>query len=63
MIWKHIESFAENLADDIWNRRDEVLNDYLDVDAAAQIALQFNGSGRPLIIADYADNPGAGELR
>jgi microcystin degradation protein MlrC len=53
-------TFAGQLADDIWDRRDEVLNDYLDVDAAAQIALQFNSSGRPLIIADYADNPGAG---
>ena len=53
-------AFAEKLADDIWNRRDEVLNEYLDVDAAAQIALQFKCSGRPLIIADYADNPGAG---
>jgi microcystin degradation protein MlrC len=56
---KH-RGFAEKLADDIWTRRNEVLNDYLDVDAAAQIALQFKSSGRPLIIADYADNPGAG---
>ncbi|MDH3859965.1 MAG: M81 family metallopeptidase, partial [Gammaproteobacteria bacterium] len=30
-------AFAESLADDIWNRRHEVLNEYLDVDAAAAV--------------------------
>ena len=53
-------AFAASLADDIWQRRDEVLNDYLDVDAAAAIARQFDASAGPLVIADYADNPGAG---
>jgi microcystin degradation protein MlrC len=53
-------AFAETIADDIWNRRNEVLNDYLEVEAAAAIAAEFDPSKGPLIIADYADNPGAG---
>jgi len=55
-------SFAQNLADDIWARRNDVLNVYYPVDEAAAYALAHstNESKRPLIIADYADNPGAG---
>ena len=53
-------AFAESIADDIWNRRYEVLNTYRSVQAAAKIAAEFNTSNGPLIIADYADNPGAG---
>ncbi len=52
--------FAETIAEDIWVRRDEVLNDYLSVEAAATIATAFDSGEGPLIIADYADNPGAG---
>jgi len=53
-------NFAEGLADDIWQRRHEVSNDYLDVDSAAAIARQFSSTEGPLVIADYADNPGGG---
>jgi len=53
-------SFAAGLVDDIWQRRGEVLNDYLEVDAAAAIAARFDAQAGPLVIADYADNPGAG---
>lgn len=52
-------TFAETLADDIWDRRHEVLNRYLTPDEAAAAALDHAGVG-PLVIADYADNPGAG---
>ena len=53
-------AFAQSLADDIWNRRHDVLNRYLSVGDAAQEA-GANGDGQgPIIIADYADNPGAG---
>lgn len=52
--------FAETIADDIWNRRHEVLNDYLSVDEAAVIAATYEPDEGPLVIADYADNPGAG---
>ena len=53
-------AFAETLADDIWARRHEVLNDYLTVEAAAAVAVGFDPENGPLVIADYADNPGAG---
>ncbi len=53
-------AFAETLADDIWARRHEVLNDYLTVEAAAAVAAAFDSQKGPLVIADYADNPGAG---
>jgi len=53
-------AFAESIADDIWNRRHEVLNDYLSVGEAAAIAAAYEPNEAPLVIADYADNPGAG---
>lgn len=53
-------AFAETVADDIWSRRFEVLNDYLSVDRAAAIAVAYESVLGPLVIADYADNPGAG---
>jgi len=52
--------FAGSIAADIWQHRHDVLNDYLDVDEAAAIAAAFTSSEGPLVIADYADNPGAG---
>jgi microcystin degradation protein MlrC len=53
-------AFAETIADDIWKRRFEVLNDYLSVDETAEIAAAYEPDKGPLVIADYADNPGAG---
>ena len=53
-------AFAETIADDIWKRRFEVLNEYLSVEGAAAIAATDAPDKGPLIIADYADNPGAG---
>lgn len=53
-------AIAEHLADDIWNRRFEGLNTYLTVSQAAETAATWNAGAGPLIIADYADNPGAG---
>ncbi|CTQ48554.1 M81 family metallopeptidase [Jannaschia donghaensis] len=50
---------AEEIADDMWNRRHEALNTYLSVGEAAAIAATWTG-GSPLVIADYADNPGSG---
>ncbi len=52
-------AFAEALADDIWARRHEVLNHFLTPAEAAAEALAHSRPG-PLVIADYADNPGAG---
>jgi len=53
-------AFAETLADDIWAKRHEVLNDYLTVETAAAVAAGYDPRTGPLVIADYADNPGAG---
>jgi microcystin degradation protein MlrC len=53
-------AFAETIAEDIWDKRHRVLNDYLDVESAAAIAVAFEAGNGPLVIADYADNPGGG---
>ncbi|WP_432287750.1 M81 family metallopeptidase [Aminobacter sp. BA135] len=52
-------TFAEGIADEIWDNRFNVLNTFYTVMQAAEIAHDYRGD-RPLIIADYADNPGAG---
>ncbi|WP_433989004.1 hypothetical protein SuNHUV7_30510 (plasmid) [Pseudoseohaeicola sp. NH-UV-7] len=54
------QDIGEEIADDIWQRRDERLNSYLDVAEAAEVARVWKTGSGPLIIADYADNPGAG---
>lgn len=51
---------AQTLADDIWTRRHESLNTYLTISEAAKAAAIWNGDAGPLVIADYADNPGSG---
>jgi len=61
-------AFADAIADDIWDRRREPLNRYLSVEEAAARCRTRNtapaaGAGSetgPLIVADYADNPGGG---
>jgi microcystin degradation protein MlrC len=52
-------AFATGLADDIWARRHEILNHFLTPAEAVAEALAHSLPG-PLVIADYADNPGAG---
>jgi microcystin degradation protein MlrC len=54
------QEMAEELMDDIWDTRDIVNNRYLSVEEAAARAAVHSYRGRPVIIADYADNPGAG---
>ncbi|WP_413864335.1 M81 family metallopeptidase [Albidovulum sp.] len=51
---------AEALADTIWDQRGHVFNDFLTPAAAAAEARDFDAAKGPLVIADYADNPGAG---
>jgi microcystin degradation protein MlrC len=53
-------TIANELAETIWVQRGQVANDFLTPEDAARIARDFPLSGRPLVIADYADNPGAG---
>lgn len=50
---------AEELADRIWQGRTKKRNVFIEVDEAAAEALSWR-SDKPLVIADYADNPGAG---
>ncbi len=53
-------AFAKQLSDDIWASRHDVLNTFLTVEAAAALAAPYQLGQGPLIIADYADNPGGG---
>lgn len=57
---KRAEEIKESLADEMWRTREIVTNTYLTPEQAAAMALSHDGKGKPLIIADYADNPGAG---
>jgi len=54
--------FAQELADDIWLRRHEQINRFMDVDEAARICRDHDAGAdrRPIIVADYSDNPGGG---
>jgi len=52
-------AIAEGIMDTIWANRHQSENTYLTVGQAAAQAAEHTGA-RPLIIADYADNPGSG---
>lgn len=52
--------FADAIADDIWDKRFLELNTYLTVEEAAARGKAHDGNAGPLVIADYADNPGGG---
>jgi microcystin degradation protein MlrC len=56
--------FAGHLADDIWNRRHEHLNQFHTVAEAALMcknyATQAPSKSKPIVVADYSDNPGGG---
>ena len=54
------KEIAEGLAHTIWEGRGKVSNDFLTPAQAAAEAVAFNPARGPLVIADYADNPGAG---
>ena len=53
-------ALANEIADDIWNRRHEVLNTFHSAEEAARIAAAHPAGGKPIVVADYADNPGGG---
>ncbi|GFE63869.1 M81 family metallopeptidase [Litoreibacter roseus] len=55
-----LTAMANELADDIWARRHEAFNTYLAPSQAAAIARAWRPDSGPLVIADYADNPGSG---
>lgn len=53
-------AIAGELATRIWEGRGHVSNTFLTPEEAARIARDFDPAEGPLVIADYADNPGAG---
>jgi microcystin degradation protein MlrC len=53
-------AFAEALVDDMWQRRFDKVTDFLSVEAVVAEAMSYRATKGPLIIADYADNPGGG---
>lgn len=53
-------AIADAHARAIWDARFSCENDFLEVPAAVAVARGFDPSAGPLIIADYADNPGSG---
>jgi microcystin degradation protein MlrC len=55
--------FASELADHIWARRSERLESFYTVQEAASICktyAQDSANSKPIVVADYADNPGGG---
>lgn len=54
------QAIAEHLMDKIWQTRAVETNQYLSASAAAAFAQTYDGGDKPLVIADFADNPGAG---
>ena len=54
-------AFAGELAHDMWQQRHDCLNRFHTVEQAAAICRDHpQDSAGPIIVADYADNPGAG---
>ncbi len=54
------QAFADAIADDIWACRFDILNRYHPVEDAAAICKNYKRGKGPIIVADYADNPGGG---
>lgn len=54
------QAFADDLASAMWEARFERLTDYLTVQQAAARCRDWAPDRGPLVVADYADNPGGG---
>lgn len=54
------QAIIDEIAEDIWDKRHEAMNNYLSVADAAKTARLWDAASGPLVIADYADNPGSG---
>lgn len=52
-------AFAEQIGDEIWEARHNAFNTYYTVEEAAAICKAHSGA-KPIVVADYADNPGGG---
>ncbi|MBO9354847.1 microcystin degradation protein MlrC [Bordetella petrii] len=54
------QAIAEQLMDYVWQERHYSTIHFTPLDEAVREAARPDGSGKPLVIADYSDNPGAG---
>jgi microcystin degradation protein MlrC len=54
------QALADDLMDEVWQRRDEFSVVYLTPTEEVARARAAAAPGRPVVIADYADNPGGG---
>jgi microcystin degradation protein MlrC len=54
------QALADHLAEAMWEARFTKLTDYLSVEQAAARCMAWPAGGAPLVVADYADNPGGG---
>jgi microcystin degradation protein MlrC len=54
------QRFAEGIADEIWDRRNEAMNHFFSVDEAAAICAAHERRQGPIVVADFSDNPGGG---
>jgi microcystin degradation protein MlrC len=54
------QKIAEDFMDYAWEQRDYVGIELLPVDKVVSMAKAGEGKGKPLVIADYTDNPGGG---
>jgi microcystin degradation protein MlrC len=52
------DQLAEKLGRELWQLRDQIATDYLELDASVDAAMA--DSAGPVVIADMADNPGGG---
>ncbi len=54
-------AFASDIADDIWAHRLQAINQFHTVQKAAELCKAYPADTKgPIIVADYADNPGGG---
>ena len=54
-------AFASDIADDIWAHRLQAINQFHTVQKAADLCKSYPADTKgPIIVADYADNPGGG---
>ena len=53
-------TISQQIAAEIWEARNSIANDFLSVEDACAVATSFDTAKGPLVIADYADNPGSG---
>ena len=56
---KH-RAFAERIGDEMWEGRHKSYNKYYTVEEAAAICKAHGPKAKPIVVADYADNPGGG---